>query len=206
MKKNEVIVGFDISSTVVGWCVLDSLTGELLEEQNNLKTQYSMGNLRFIFSDEMLDKANNLETFVEQLSTKYNIKRFYLEDRLKAFQIGHTNAEALFKTAAMNFLCQYLFHKRNIPVVAINVNTARGAVVPGFHKIARQIKGVKHKDIIFEMAAKILSEKVGILPTKILKSGKNKGKTVFIDEAKDMVDAWVIAKAGFNIVNSKIPA
>ena len=201
MKKNDVIVGFDISSSVVGWCILNNITGELL----NSNETYSIGNLKFSNVEEkMLDKANALELFVIELTKKYNVSNFYLEDRLKAFQIGHTNAEALFKTSAMNFLSQFLFHKQGIPVVPINVNTARSSVFPGFHKMARTFKGIKHKDLVFEIVQKEFNLKNIPLPTKILKSGPNKGKQVFIDESKDMVDAWVIAKAGFNILNSKI--
>ena len=33
--------------------------------------------------------------------------------------------------------------------------------------------------------------------TKILQSGPRKGQKIIIDEAYDMADAWVIAKAGY---------
>jgi hypothetical protein len=34
-------------------------------------------------------------------------------------------------------------------------------------------------------------------PTKVLQGGPNKGQEIVIEEAKDMADAWVIAKAGY---------
>ena len=34
-------------------------------------------------------------------------------------------------------------------------------------------------------------------PTKILQSGPRKGQEVILDEAKDIADAWVVAKAGY---------
>jgi preprotein translocase subunit Sec63 len=39
-------------------------------------------------------------------------------------------------------------------------------------------------------------EVIKFLPKKILKAGPNKGKEVYEEHAKDMIDAYVIAKGG----------
>lgn len=191
IEKKEVIVGFDISSTIVGYCILD-INGEIVENDKG----YELGAIVFKKESSLLERGILLEEKVLELTTKFRVKTFYLEDRLKAFQVGKTNAEALFKTAAMNFLSQFLFFKKDVPVVAINVNTARKLVIPGFHTMARTLKGIKHKEIVFNIIVKQLAIYPDILPTKILKSGTRKGAVTHTDAASDMVDAWVIAKAG----------
>ena len=41
-------------------------------------------------------------------------------------------------------------------------------------------------------------------PKKIMKSGPRKGEEVFVDEASDMSDSWVIGKAILNIRNKPV--
>ena len=78
----------------------------------------------------------------------------------------------------------------------MNVMNSRNLCFPGFHVIARAKKGIKHKEIAFDMVIKILGKE--IFPTKILKSGPRKGTEVFVDEATDMSDSWVIGKSILN--------
>ncbi|MEO6303078.1 MAG: hypothetical protein ABIP51_07880 [Bacteroidia bacterium] len=181
------ILGIDLSTTVMGYCILDE-KGEI-----ELLNYYSFK------SKEMLEKADELKTVLNFIFSKYEISDFFIEERLQGFRAGGTNADAMFKTAALNFYCQVLIKERNIPITALNVIKARNLVFPGFFKFARTVKGTKHKEIIF----KFVKEKLGetIFPTKVMKSGKNKGKTEFLEEAKDMSDSWVIASAGLKIKN-----
>lgn len=181
-----MILGFDLSTTVCGYCVLDD-SGEIH------KIDYHT----FDKDNSMTEKGKELEKLIDIITDKYSIDTFCIEERLKAFRAGGTNAEAMLKTAQMNFLCQYLFHKKNVDVKEINVNSARSSVFPGFHKFARATKGVKQKEIAFKLATEHLGKT--LFPTKVLKSGARKGEEVFLEEAKDMADSWVIAKAGFKL-------
>lgn len=178
-----MILGFDLSSTVCGYCILDE-RGEVVE----------LSYLSFK-SDVMVEKSVELKELINKLFSSHNITEFFIEERLQGFRAGGTNADAMFKTAAMNFCGQVFIHEKGIPITALNVNNARSTAMPGFHKLARATKGTKHKEIAF----KIVKEKLGaaLFPTKVMKSGKRKGETIFLDEAQDMADAWVIAKAGF---------
>lgn len=177
-----MILGFDLSTTVCGYTILD---GEDIIHINHYK----------FTSDTLLERATELETLLNTIFNDYTIDKFCIEERLKSFRAGGTNAEAMLKTAQLNFLCQYLITKRGITVTEINVNTARGKVFSGFHKIARTIKGIKQKEIAFEFTLKKLGDKH--FPKKIVKSGKNKGAEVYIDEARDRADSYIIAQAGY---------
>jgi hypothetical protein len=182
-----MILGFDLSTTVCGYCIMN-YKGEILEiNYHTFNKEHSM-----------TEKGVELENLINDcVNGQFDITHFFIEERLKSFRAGGTNAEAMLKTAQMNYLCQFLFHKKDIEVQEINVNSARSSVFPGFHKYARQIKGIKQKEIAFKFAVEFLGG--WVFPTKVKKSGKNKGKEEFIEQAKDMADAWIIAKAGLNL-------
>lgn len=180
-----MILGFDLSTTVCGFCGLNE-DGEI-----ELLDHYTFK------SKEMLEKAAELKDLLKTIFCAHDVTDFFIEERLQGFRAGGTNADAMFKTAAINFYCQVLIKERDIPITALNVNAARSSAIPGFHKIARTMKGTKHKEIIFNMVVKKLGEKY--FDTKVMKSGKRKGETVYLEEGKDMADAYVIAKAGLNL-------
>lgn len=190
--KDKCLLGFDLSTTVLGYCVMSIETGELLE------LDY------FCFSDKtaLLDKAKELDAKIDELTAIYNIKIFCIEERLKSFRAGGTNAEAMGKLTAFNFYCQTVFHKQNILIKEIPSATARKLAIPGFHSIARKIKDAKQKEIAFNFIVKELGEDK--FPKKIMKSGPRKGQEVYVDEAMDMSDAYVIGKAGMIIMKDKI--
>lgn len=184
------LLSFDLSTTVLGYSVFDKSNSEMLDIG-----YYSFTN------KELLDRAGELEKFVDSIFSKYkDIDSFAIEERLKSFRAGGTSADAMLKTSQLNFLCQYLMkYKHNVTVLEINVNVARSACFPGFHKMARTMKGTKHKVLVFELFKKIID--VSLLPTKVMKAGARKGETVFLDEAMDMADSWVIGRAA--LINDK---
>lgn len=182
---NRMILGLDLSTTVCGYCGLDE-NGDI-----ELFDHYTFK------SKEMLEKAAELKEMLSFIFAAHNVTEFYIEERLQGFRAGGTNADAIFKTAAINFYCQVLIKERGIPITALNVNAARSSAIPGFHKIARTMKGTKHKEIIFNMVVKKLGEKY--FDTKVMKNGKRKGEVVYLEEGKDRADAWVIATAGKNL-------
>lgn len=184
------ILGFDLSTTVVGYTILDDVTCEV-EKMFYYKFE----------SEELIDRGRELEDLLVILFNEFDITTFGIEENLKSFRAGGTNASAMLNTSKLNFLCQYLvknYYRKDI--VELNVNNARSLCFPGFHKIAKALKGKKHKEIIFDMAIDLFP--IGTFPKKVLKSGPRKGEEVYLDEAMDMADSWVIAKA---VVESNKP-
>jgi len=186
------ILAFDLSTTVCGYTVFDEDTEEIK------KISYYK-----FKGEELLDRSKELESLILKINDEFKIDKMIIEENLKSFRSGGTNASAMLNTSKMNFCCQYIMKfVHGIQVFEINVNSARSSCFPGFHKIARLRKGVKQKEIAFEMACQELGEKT--FPKKILQSGVRKGTEVFLDEAGDMADSWVIGKAYLN--ESKKPA
>ena len=181
-NKEELLLSFDLSSITVGYALFSLSTKEL---KHMSYWKYN--------KDSMLDKAFMLEIFIHELLNSFNIKSFCIEERLKSFRAGGTSAEAMIKTSCLNFNCQTIFHKKGIEIKELNVNTVRKLAIPGFHSIARKIKGKKQKEIAFEFVVKELGEDK--FPSKVLKSGPRKGETDFLEEAKDMADAYLLGKS-----------
>lgn len=177
------ILALDLSTTVCGYTIFEE-ESEKLEEISFFK-----------FKEELLlNRSKELETLILNLNKKYKFNKMIIEENLKSFRSGGTNAAAMINTSKINFCCQYLIKfVHGIDVVEINVNSARSSCFPGFHKIARLRKGIKQKEIAFEIACTELGDST--FPKKILQSGPRKGLEVFIDEAGDMADSWVIGRA-----------
>lgn len=176
------LLAFDLSTTVVGYSFFD------IESQDLIECSYYK-----FEEDELIDRGRELKLLLQKLFSANDISLFVIEERLKSFRQGGTNADAMLKTAQLNFYCQSMIMELGVPVKEINVNTARSACFEGFHTIARATKGVKHKEIAFKMAISVLGE--DFFPKKVLKSGPRKGETVYLDEAMDMADSWVLGRA-----------
>lgn len=181
------VLGFDLSSTTVGYSIFE------IETKKLIKVSY----IKYPDTcEDLLEKGFHLEKTIEKLLLQYpSISQFVIEERLKAFQAGRSNADALLTLAQLNFICQFLIkYKFNLPITAINVSKARGLVFPNIFKATRATK-IKQKDFVFENVLSILGKEM--FPTKIMKSGVRKGETVFLEEAQDMSDAWLISQAFF---------
>jgi hypothetical protein len=125
------------------------------------------------------------------MSNDYNINQIAVEENLQAFRPGLSSAKTLMTLAQFNgvvrWVCYDIF---DIEPVAINVNTARKSV--GL-KINKKDKTKTTKEKVLDWVSE---DDTSIKwPTKILKSGPNKGKKRICNEAYDMADAYVIGKS-----------
>lgn len=175
------VLSLDLSTTVCGYGIF------LIETKQLLKLDFYK-----FKKDTLVDRGFELAGFLKILCDTQDIKRVVIEERLKSFRAGGTNAEAMLKTAQLNFLGQYLCKELGLEVSVINVQTARKLAYDNFHKVARATKA-KNKELAFEFVKKELGE--SWFPKKIMKSGARKGEEVFIDEAMDMSDAYILGKA-----------
>ena len=184
MIEKRLLLALDLSTVVMGYSIFDIDTLELIK----------IGYYSFEKSD-LISKGIELKNELKDIINEYEgIIEIGIESLLKNFQSGMSNMESILKLASFNFLCQFLVQTEfSIKIKTISSGTARGLVFPGFHKISRSKKGVKDKEVAFEMVRNILGE--SYFPTKILKSGKNKGNIIYIEECRDMSDSWIIGKA-----------
>ena len=177
-----MILGLDASTSTVGICILDEKAEIVQNYFLKLKKQ-----------KELCTKGDVLKDELEKLAAKYDITHVFIEDYALRMARGTSSAQTITRLAAWNGICQYLSYKIfKVEPEVLNVARARKLL-----KIKTQSKkkaGIPVKDQVFAWVTKHLNAE---WPTKVLQSGPRKGQEVILDEAKDMADAWVVAKAGY---------
>ena len=180
-----MLLALDISTSCTGYCLFDE--NELVD----------IGHINLSKHKGLFEKASHVKQAIITLDDRYNIDRVVVEENLQAFRPGLSSAKTLMTLAQFNGVVRWICPERlEVPVEAINVNTARKSI--GL-KIDRKNKEKNTKQQVLEWVASDNSEIKW--PTKILKSGPNKGQQRTCNEAYDMADAYVIGKS-FLVENS----
>ena len=176
-----MILALDISTSCTGYSLFD---------ENDL---IDIGYINLSKHKGLFEKANKVKREIVLLYHKHNcnIGKVVVEENLQAFRPGLSSAKTLMTLAQFNGVVRWICHESlGVPVEAINVNSARKLV--GL-KIDRKNKEKSTKQQVLEWVS---NDKPSIKwPTKILKSGPNKGTQRVCNEAYDMADAYVIGKA-----------
>ena len=177
-----MILGLDISTSTVGFCILD-----------NQKNLVSLDFLNLSKEKQLLEKSECFRKKIINICSSYNIERVLIEENLQAFRPGLSSAKTIVTLARFNGICTYLSAKTfEIEPEFVNVNAARKMV--GL-KIDRK-SGKDTKQQVLEFVDKDLGEYPW--PTKILRGGPNRGNEVLVKECYDMADAYVIAASFFS--------
>lgn len=178
-----MLLSLDVSTSCTGWCVFDD---------NNLK---DMGNIDLSKQIGLYEKAAKIQSELLKMILKYDIQSVAVEENLQAFRPGMSSAKTLMTLAQFNGVVRWLCHSElGVPVHSHNVNSARKAV--GL-KINKKIEK-KTKDQVLEWVS---SQTQVDWPTKVLKSGPNRGKIRICKQAYDMADAYVIGRAHYILKN-----
>lgn len=182
------VLSFDLSSTTVGYAIFNKESKELI------KLDY----FKYPDCEDLLEKGKHLEKTIKNILNDFPlINEFVIEERLKKFQHGKSSADNLLILAQLNYICQYLMkYMFELKITEINVLKARGLVFPEIFKVTKATKE-KQKDFVFGSVLSILDN--SLFPQKILSRGPNKGNLIFLEEAKDMADSWVIGQAFFKL-------
>lgn len=183
--KVEVDIGLDVSSSVVGVCVVNRATGSLIKIYPVKLTSSKF--------EDIWDKAHYFENdFKSNLDPTWDIKRVFVEDVAKRFSPGFSSADTIVTLAKMNALaCMAVLNATKVKPTFINVRSARAQL--GI-KIDTKDKTKSTKDKVFE---KVLA----LNPTfpwlqHVAKTGKNVGQLVYDTCNQDMGDAWVAVRGG----------
>jgi hypothetical protein len=181
-----MILGLDISTSCTGACLLKD-NGELVD------LGYSKPK-----GDNIFEKARCVSDFLKKFTQKYEITSIFIEENMQAFRPGLSSAKTLMTLARFNgIISQLCYSEFSIVPLYLNVNASRKNL--GI-KLVRKNKGGKPtKEQIFEWVESDLATYSNAYqwPTKIMKSGPRKGKTIIDTASYDMADAYVIARAGF---------
>ena len=111
-----MILGLDISTSMVGVAIIDQTTGKLV-----LSDGWDISKQEATF-----DKAEFIGAELYALRSQYNIEHIFIETALKRFLPGRSRADTLIKLAKFNGITSWLCYDCfDITPKYINVNTAR---------------------------------------------------------------------------------
>lgn len=176
-----MILGLDISTSIVGLTVLDNKGRFVHMNYCDLRKEKDF----FKKCDLIRDKLKDV--------LEYDIKHIYVEDIMQSFSGGMSSAKTITQLARFNGIVSYIAYELSgIAPVYLNVNTARKLLGIKIDKNSN----VDKKEQVRLWVDDYMKNQL-LWPEKVLKSGPNKGKTRLCSYCYDMADSFVIALAGF---------
>lgn len=171
-----MILGLDISTSIIGMCVISEDKKLHSLSFLNLKKEKNLFEKAIAFKEE-IEKYKKLITSVA------------IEESLVAYRPGYSQAQILSKLSTFNGMCAIIsFMVTNCEPVYYNVNTARKLAFPEM----KFPKGSDRKEIVQQHVAKFWPEvRWPIGP----KSGK------LIKQSYDMADSAIISLAHAEVIN-----
>ena len=171
-----MILGLDISTTLVGAAVINSYDGKLVTSQG-----WDISKL-----DTTYKKSEFVGAELYGLRGEYNIENIFIETALKKFIPGRSRADTIIKLAKFNGIVSWLVYECfDLEPTYINVNTARSLYGLSF---SRGTKGPKRKKMVIEA---VIEKEKNAFPYEMARGGKN-----YKRGTDDRADAIVIARAG----------
>ena len=176
-----MILGLDVSTSTVGWCLLE---GEKIKD---------IGFISLSKGKSLVEKAAIFEKNLSIIADLRNITHVFIEAPLQRFSPGRSSAGTLVKLASFNGVTQFVcYQKLGISPELLNVTSARKSI--GIQTQTQKKAGIPVKEQVFGWVENKLQTIVW--PEKVLKSGPRKGQSIRLPECFDMADAYVIAMAG----------
>ena len=178
-----MILGLDISTTMVGVAIIDSTTRRVIKSEG-----WDISKCENTFEKAELVGAN-----LYTMRSEHSIDHIFIETALKRFLPGKSRADTIIKLAKFNGIASWLCYECfDMTPTYINVNTARSLYGLSF---PRGTKGPKRKKMVIE--AVIEKEKTAF-KYEMARGGKN-----FKRGTDDRADAIVIARAGEFLLRNK---
>jgi Holliday junction resolvasome RuvABC endonuclease subunit len=177
-----MILGLDISTTLVGIAIIDN-DGKLVKSEGVDLSKI----------DNIYERLETIGAELYTLRSEYDIEHVFIETALKKFLPGKSRADTIIKLAKFNGVVSWIcFECFEMQPTYINVNTARSLYGLSF---PRGTKGPQRKKMVIE--AVIEKEKTAF-PYEMARGGRNYKKGT-----DDRADAVVIARAGEFLLRNK---
>ena len=175
---------FDISTSIIGI--------SLFKEDNFYKLFY----IDLTKTKDYFEKAFVVKTRISDIlyTEGVSVDNVFIEDILQSFSRGMSSAKTIIQLARFNgIVSNIIYELTGCTPVYLNVNSARKLL--GI-KIDKKLAD-STKDQVFNWVKNdlIIENNTFDWPTKVMKSGKNKGRVKFENCCYDMSDAYVICKA-----------
>lgn len=179
MTSNEYCLGIDVSTSIIGYTILDSEGKMMVADSCILNKKYSN-----------VEKAMQFSEVLKDLKELFNITAVWIEEPFVAFASGRSSAQVISKLASFNGMVQFTcFNSFGFEPSMINVSHARKIV--GI-KLKR---GHDTKEIVLAWVKPKLPGYEW--PVKVLKSGPRKGLSITHPSCYDIADSYVVSLAGF---------
>lgn len=180
---NELTLGLDISTSTIGYCIVDSD-----------KKLISMSYVKLASVKDLFEKV----TMFQEVLMKYKglITHVAIEDPLVMFQPGFSRAQILSLLSRFNGMCSTVayFVYSKVPVY-YNVNHARKLALPNM----KFTKGCDRKQVVLEHISRMYPD---VDWPRKPKATNSDGTFKLKDECFDMADAAVIALAHVEAMRS----
>jgi len=177
-----MILGLDISTTIVGAALLNNNGNLILSEHWDISK-----------AESLFEKGEIVGAELYSLRSEYDIEAIFVETALKKFLPGKSRADTIIKLAKFNGIVSWLcFECYEKEPTYINVNTARSLYGLSF---PRGTKGPQRKKMVIEAVKE--KEKTSFR-IEMARGGKNYKKGT-----DDRADAVVIVRAGEFLLRNK---
>ena len=171
-----MILGLDISTSIVGVAIVNPETKELVVSEHIDLTKI----------DSVFSKAELVGAELWQINNNHAIKDLFIETALMKFIPGRSRADTIVKLAKFNGIVSWMCYDTfGLNPVYLNVNTARSLYGLSF---PRGTKGPKRKKMVVES---VIEKEKTAFTYEMARGGKNYKKGT-----DDRADAVVIARAG----------
>jgi Holliday junction resolvasome RuvABC endonuclease subunit len=173
-------LGLDISTSNVGWCLLDTTTHDLI----------SAGAIELSKKNNIFEKSHEVRNVLRDLNSRYSISNIAIEENLQAFRPGFSSAKTIVTLARFNGIVTLIAAEEiGSHPTFVNVNSARR--LAGLKIIKKSETSTK--DQVLEFVKKRLTGYEW--PSRTLKSGPRKGHVIPADSCYDIADAYIVAIA-----------
>lgn len=190
MTTQECIIGLDISTAITGYAILDADTGALIE----------IGHIDTLKDDSLWETADTIRHKISKLALNRKYRALYIEESLSRFRKGFSSAHTLSTLAKINGVTSYMariaFNCEPQYIKAIDGRTACGVKVRRAQN-AQEKKDVRFvKQQIFDQMTASYTD-VATLSWPLTRPSKQNPSGRLHMFCYDMMDAYVIAMAGF---------
>ena len=175
-----MILGLDISTSIVGVTILDKDGKSLLCESIDLRNKK-------LFTD-LLSKADEMNHQLNNLQSQYSVKHIFIEEPFMFFNSGKSTAKTMAVLQNFNGIISWLcFRVFGLKPQYVSANQARkicGIKIP---------RGENSKKVVLQF---VLDNVHGFSVEYTKHGNPRPGES-------DRADSWVVAKAGHNLCTVK---
>ena len=177
-----MILGLDISTTIIGVAVID-------DDGNLIKSEH----WDISKCEDVFEKAETVGAELWSIRNEHQISDVFIETALVRFIPGRSRADTIVKLAKFNGVVSWIcFETFGVRPTFINVNTARSLYGLSF---PRGTKGPQRKKMVID---EVKEREKTAFECELARGGKNYKKGT-----DDRADAVVIARAGEFLLKNK---